>query len=452
MATVGYDVRSERLKGTTTIKAKATQELSRFNLDLALPASAVSVNGAEATFTQTTRELVVTPDQAVADGRQFTVEVTYAGKPGAVEGEGIGGWFETDDGAFAAGEPEVAVLWYPSNDHPTDKATFDITIRAARGKQAVSNGQLIKRTPEGSDVRWHWRVTEPMTTYLATMVVGDYKVKSGTTPGGLPYTYAISDGLSGEVRRNAVRSLKMTPDVVDFYSKQFGEYPFASTGGILLNEQIGFALENQTKPIYSRVFFESSRDTEVIAHELAHQWWGDSVSLRRWQYIWLNEGFATWSAWLYEAEPKFTLNDFFTTTYDRYRNDEGFWRTKISDPGADKVFDGAVYDRGAMALQALRNKIGKRDHQRLLRQWYAAHRDGDATLQQFTKLAEKVSGKQLDRFFREWLEDTDRPRPSKQLGFPQKGRAGAVGLPDTDLDGEHREAFRAHSLMGGQKP
>jgi aminopeptidase N len=424
-------VSSERLAGTTRIRATATQDLSRFNLDLALPASAVTVNGADAAFTQTTREIVVTPEGAIADGASFTVEVTYGGQPGEMSGPGIGGWFETSDGAFAAGEPEVAALWFPSNDHPADKAAFDIRISTDSGKQAISNGQLISRTPVGLDEEWHWRVTEPMTTYLATMVVGDYKLEEGVTPGGVPYTYGISDGLSGPVRRNAVSSLELTPEVVDFFSEKFGEYPFASTGGILLNRQIGFALENQTRPIYSRAFFEGGVDANVVAHELSHQWWGDAVSVRRWRNIWQNEGFATWSAWLYEARgPRVTMNDFFTRTYRGLRDFRSFWKTDISNPGASKVFDLAVYYRGALALQALRNKIGKTAHQQLLREWYATHRNGNASVQQFIRLAEEISGTQLDRFFREWLKDPDRPRPSARLGFPAAGGDGVARLPD----------------------
>ncbi|MFN8191415.1 MAG: M1 family metallopeptidase [Nocardioidaceae bacterium] len=444
----GYDVRhyaihiryalgNHKLVGDTTLRARATQDLSRFDLDLQLPTRRVWVDGRRATFSRHGRELVITPRSPIVSGDAFTVRVTYAGFPAQVASHGIGAWWTTSDGALAAGEPEVATLWFPSNDHPRDKATFDIFATTAAGKQVISNGLLIGKVRHGKQRTWHWRSPDPMATYLATVVIGDYDIERGRSRGGIPYLYAMTRHMKGAMARNARSSLRITPRVVDFYTRKFGFYPFVNAGGTLVNASFGFSLENQTRPNYSKVFFTGGPDHEVVAHELAHMWWGDSVSVNRWRDIWLNEGFATWSSWFYlvnEPGTDMTVNDMFRSYYNSLKSYDEFWQVSISNPGPRRVFDWAVYARGAMALQALRNVMGTEAHNQLLREWASQHRNGDATVEEFEALAESISGLDLTTFFAEWLDQTDRPLPSADLGFPASmlpGKAGSPTLPRT---------------------
>ena len=428
---VDYGVATHKLAGDTSIRAIATQDLSSFNLDLVLPASAVRVDGLAATFTQDDHELVITPAEPINSGETFTVRVAYAGNPARSSQGYFGGWFLTSDGAIAAGEPEVAMFWYPSNDHPSDKATFDIYVTAKGTKKVISNGELrgVKRL--GPKKRWHWKMAQPMATYLATAVIGNYQISRGRSKAGVRYLNAVTERLSPGKRKAAVLSLQRTPAIVDFFARRFGAYPFSITGGIIGNASFPFSLENQTRPIYTKLFFGTGRagvNTNVVAHELAHMWWGDSVSVAKWRDIWLNEGFATWSSWLWlkhESKGRFTLNRVFADDYRYYRGNSAFWRLSIDDPGAVDLFDGAVYDRGAMAMQALRNKIGSADHAKLLRKWAKAHRHANASIAEFEALAEQVSGKNLAGFFDAWLHQTSRPKPSRALGFP----ASMLGRP-----------------------
>jgi aminopeptidase N len=448
---VDYGVATHRLVGDTTILATATQDLTSFNLDLVLSAQAVTVDGVAATFTQDDHELVVTPATSLAAGQAFTVEVRYAGNPGAASGGFLGGWFLTSDGAIAAGEPEVAMFWYPSNDHPSDKATFDIYVTTKATKKVISNGELrgVKKT--GPKKRWHWQMAQPMTTYLATAVIGDYRISRGRTKAGVPYLNAVTTHLSKGQRQAASLSLRKTPAIVDFYSRRFGRYPFSITGGIIGNASFPFSLENQTRPIYSKVFFGSGpggTNTTVVAHELAHMWWGDSVSVQQWRDIWLNEGFATWSSWLWaehESGGRARLNQTFASAYRQLRNVPNFWDVRVADPGADSVFSGAVYVRGALALQALRNKIGPSTHDKLLRSWARANRHGNGSVAEFETLAEQVSGKDLSVFFDEWLHQANRPQPSKALGFPDSllGRPVSARPLSPELSAELAQSLRS---------
>ncbi|MGI8993217.1 MAG: M1 family metallopeptidase [Nocardioidaceae bacterium] len=417
---VDYRPRSERLVGDTTVTARATQRLTRFNLDLQLAASAVRVDGAPALWEQHGRELVVTPATPLRNDERFTVRVRYGGRPGAIDSGGLGAWFETADGAVLAGEPEAATLWYPSNDHPIDKASFDIRVRTARGTDVVSNGRLTGKHRVGADRVWHWRETAPMATYLAYVAFGDFTFQRGRTGGGVPYLYAISDHL-GKKRKSAARSRHRSADVVDFYSRYFGAYPFDINGGTVANVRTGFALENQTRPVYSKEFFSrrGGVNTGVIAHELSHMWFGNDVSVRRWRDIWLNEGFATWSSWFYAAHRGGPSTDQqFRQAYRGLRSFHRFWRVEIGDPGPKRLFDGAVYTRGAMALEAVRNVIGNADFFRILRTWVRTRGDGNGSIGGFHRLAERLSGGSLDHVFHVWLYTEHRPAVSKRNGFP----------------------------------
>ena len=416
---VDYNPTTERLHGDTRLTARAEQRLTRFHLDLQIPAKAVRVNGEPATWRQHGRELVISPAAALRKGKAFRVRVRYAGKPGEINSGGLGGWFETSDGAVLAGEPEAATLWFPSNDHPSDKASFDIDVRTARGTDVVSNGRLTGRRPIGDEVVWRWRMSSPMATYLAYVAFGDFSFERGRTAGGVPYLYAISDHL-GKRRASAVKSLRKSADIVDMFSRHFGPYPFDITGGTLANVNFGFALENQTRPIYSKVFFGGkAANINVIAHELAHQWFGDDVSVQQWRYIWLNEGFATWCAWFYEAHRAGPSTDeFFTDAYRGFRKVRSFWRLEIGNPGKQRLFDFAVYLRGAMALEAVRNVVGNNDFFRTMRSWVRSRGDGDGSIAGFQRLAERISERPLDHVFDVWLHSTARPRPTKANGFP----------------------------------
>lgn len=397
---VKYDPKSDELTGTATITAAAKEDLSSFNLDfVGLSVDTVKVNGTNASDKREDAELVITPSEGIVKGTEFTVEIGYSGKPQSIQSPdlGEGGFLHTDDGAIALGQPESASSWFPVNDHPSDKATYDVEATVPEGLSAISNGVPGGSTEDGGWATWKWSEKVPMASYLAFLVVGKFRVETGEHKGKPVYTAVQSTLREGGP---ADQALSQTTEIADFLETQFGPYPFEAYGGVVVDdERIRYALETQSRPVYGGVFFDQGPFTEVVAHELAHQWFGDSVSIAQWRDIWLNEGFASYAEWLWtEKSGGLSVRESFQGEYKDTK-----WDSPTADPGRAGLFGRAVYKRGALAVHALRLEVGDDDFFRILKTWTAEKRNGNANTADFITLAERVSGDSLDRLFDDWL-------------------------------------------------
>ncbi|MGW1005734.1 M1 family metallopeptidase [Streptomyces sp. NPDC002520] len=403
--TLRYDTSSRHLDGKAVLTARATERLSRFDLDLkGLKVTGVTVDHAAAGFTRSGQELVVTPRHVLHEGQSFRITVTYNGTPGPVtDPDGSAdGWIPTDDGAFVAGEPQGAMTWFPANAHPKDKSSYDFTITVPKGRTAVANGVLAGQHTEHDRTTFRWHQPEPMAAYLATATVGKFALERYTTPDGIQVVNAVD----AREARDAAPVLKKLPSVLAWESRLFGPYPFRAAGSIVDHApDVGYALETQSRPVY-----DSAPDLATLVHENAHQWFGDSVGLTAWKDIWLNEGFATYTEWLYdEQHGGRSAQKTFDALYARPASDD-LWAYPPGDPGSGKnIFGTPVYDRGAMTLHELRKAVGDRVFLRTLRTWAAEHRGGHGTTAQFVKLAERLSGKKLDGLFHTWLYAKGKP-------------------------------------------
>ncbi|WP_251091930.1 M1 family metallopeptidase [Streptomyces sp. Caat 7-52] len=403
--TLRYDTGSRRLDATAELTARATERLTRFDLDLkGLTVTAVTVDHRAAAFRRDGQELVVTPRRALRAGQRFRVRVAYHGTPKPVtDPDGSAdGWIPTDDGAFVAGEPQGAMTWFPVNGHPKDKASYDFTITVPQGRTAVANGVLLGRRTAHGRTTFRWRETRPMAAYLATATIGRFRVERYTTRDGIQ----VYNAVDAREARAAAPVLKRLPAVLEWESRLFGPYPFRAAGAIVDHApDVGYALETQTRPLY-----DSAPTLDTLVHESAHQWFGDSVSLTAWKDIWLNEGFATYAEWLYaEQHGGDSAQRTFDALYARPASD-GLWAYPPGDPGSGaRIFGTPVYARGAMALHELRRAVGDRDFFRILRAWAGGHRGGHGTTAQFVRLAEEKSGKRLDGLFRTWLYTPGKP-------------------------------------------
>ncbi|MFG2139177.1 M1 family metallopeptidase [Streptomyces sp. NPDC048650] len=402
-----YDVKRRRLAAKARITAEATKDLRSFRLDLqGLKVSGVRVGDEDAHFSRKGHKLTVTPAAGIRKGTTFRTTVTYGGTPQEFTDpdDSTEGWVKTPDGAFVSGEPEGAMTWFPVNNHPSDKATYDFTITVPRQYTAVANGELRSRKTARGRTTYIWHNGQPMASYLATATIGKFRFTEDRTPDGLPLYEAVDPEEAARSRA----ALGRLPEIIKWEQGLFGPYPFRSAGAIVDDTppRIDWlALESQTKPVYA-----GAPDTVTVVHEMSHQWYGDSVTPKTWQDTWLNEGFATYTEWLWnEREGGPTPQQQFDELYEKGPKDK-LWAFPPGRPGKAKNVTGdAVYYRGAMVLQQLRNAVGDKVFFAILKDWPAEHRYGNADSADFIAFCQQRTDKDLTPLFDSWLYGKGKP-------------------------------------------
>lgn len=404
---LSYDPSSNDLDATATIAATVTaaRTLGRFDLDLQpdLTVSSVTVNRQPASFDHQGSELVITPAIGIAPTGDMTVVVAYSGRPGMInEGAsnlGAGGWYRTaDGGALAAGEPFSASAWYPVNEHPSDPAAFSVTATVPDGWQAISNGTkfdgALPPPPKGMHtVRFD--ENRAIASYLTTILIDRLTFTTGTFDGKPILNAFTTDGADDK------QLARQTSQVLAVLSRHFGPFPFASYGGIYTGENLQFALETATRPVYA-----SWVSLDTVVHETAHQWYGDDVMIERWSDVCLNECFASYAPWLYHADVDGTdLDKLWKQQMAQVAGEPSFWRIPLVDMGAGNEFT-SVYDRGPLALHALRHEMGEKAFAELLKGWITTYGGRNASFDDLEAYASKLAGKDLKPFMDAWFRGT----------------------------------------------
>lgn len=393
------------IDGVATLTITATEDLASFTLDLlGFDVRLATVDGEDAAIERDGRTLRLRPPAPIPAGRTFEAQVHYRGAPEPVTTPPLGdvGWLTYPGGSYVIGEPEGAATWFPADDHPEDKATFRFRIDVPDGVEAVANGVLVERTA----TRFVWEMRQPMATYLASVAIGQFVLTEEPGPGGVTIRNAFAD----RVAARAASTFADQPAMLAFFAERFGPYPFEAYGALVVEPELGLALESQTLSLFgASIIGGGARSEAIVAHELAHQWFGDSVTPADWRDIWLNEGFATYAQWLWTAHDGGPTLDEAAAEAHRGLAESGAGDLPPGDPGPDQLFHPSVYERGALTLHALRRAIGDGAFDQVLRRWAAEHAGANATTADLVELAEAVSGSDLDPLFASWLYAEELP-------------------------------------------
>lgn len=404
-----YKVAINRLAGTATITAVTLAVLRTFSLDLAdaLSVTKVTVNGVRPQqFRTAAGKLHIALRDPLSPGAAMTIVVRYAGAPKPVRSLwGDVGFEELSDGALVAGQPNGAQSWFPCDDHPSAKASFRIDIATESPYLAIANGELVSRRARAGMTTWTYELPEPTSTYLVTLQIGMYE-RHRLAKNGVP----IHAALPGRLRENFEHDFARQPQMMKLFVKLFGDYPLSEGYTVVVaDDDLEIPLEAQGISIFGANHCDGKGGAErLIAHELAHQWFGNSVTAQRWRHIWLHEGFACYAEWLWSENSGGRSADEWALHY--YQRLAKSPRDLIlADPGPRDMFDDRVYKRGALTLHVLRRNLGDDNFFTLLREWTARYRHSTVVTDDFTGLASHYADESLRPLWDDWLYTTELP-------------------------------------------
>lgn len=401
------------LDATAKMRAQATQDLDQLNIDfVGFDIESVKINGKEAGYKREDGELIVTPAHRLSKGQEFELQVDYNGQPQPLRSKHAPvplGWNTFEGGSFVVSEPDGTRAWLPVNDHPTDKASYSFHINVPRPMIAAANGVLTAVDEQADSRTFHFEARDQMASYLSTVHVGEYeRFESQSLDGKVP----IQNYFPTDLVEKAQRDFARVPEMMSFLTEKLGPYPFESYGNIVMDTNLGgaAALETQTLPLYDRgMVTGEQRMDRVLVHEMAHHWFGNSVSPGDWKDIWLNEGLASYCEMLWtEHDQGVEARDRALARAEQIVKRYGS-SDPIAEPAANRLFDAKVYQGGALAIHALRKEVGDETFFEILKQYGTQHRDSTATTDDLVAISSAVSGKDLFPFFQRWVYSSDLP-------------------------------------------
>lgn len=397
---IDYKVDGNRLTGRAQLSVVANRDLREFSLDLhRLRVTKLTIDGAVAKFSTRRDRIIVRPRVPIADGQEFAVSVHYSGHPGPIADKSLdlAGWEELEDGVIVAAQPHGAPSWFPCNDRPSNKASYRIAVTTGSDYHAIANGTLVEHRRHASSTTWAYEQPEPMAPYLATVQIGRYELWE--IEASIPMFAAVPKRIASDYDK----AFGDQPRMVAFFAGLFGPYPFASYTVVVTDDALEIPLEAQGMSTFGANYLSADWSAvRLVAHELSHQWFGNSLTVGQWKDIWLHEGFACYAEWLWSQE---------TGGKSTHAHAVDHWARLshldqdlvLADPGPKLMFDDRVYKRGALLLHALRLTLGDYVFFGLLRGWVEAHAGGTVSTAMFTEYAEETTGMDLGELFDAWL-------------------------------------------------
>lgn len=406
--TLTYALPSNRLEGEAVLTCRAVERLTQLRLDLALPAKKVAVSGRPVTkFRSSGGRLLITLPEPVEPGAQVSINIRYAGNPRPLRLRGFdpAGWEELEDGLIVASQPHGASSWIPCNNRPSSRSTYDLTFTTAADYHVEFSGEPVSSRRHGASRTWVFRQEHPIPAYLATLQVGPYTVTE--QEGSVPIRVVGPAGIRGA---GFTASFGRQPEMMACFVEAFGPYPYPSYTAVITDDELEIPLESASLSTFGRNFVTADwENVRLVAHELAHQWFGNAVTAEQWSDIWLHEGFACYAEWLWsEASGVRTAQEW-------ARHHHGLLAkgpaqpAPLTAPTAAHMFDDWVYKRGALTLHTLRAEVGDGLFFEVLRTWVSANRHASVTTAQFLEHCAEVAGRDLGPVLRPWLDSPELP-------------------------------------------
>jgi aminopeptidase N len=389
---------------TEIVFAVRAENVREVALDFAgLNVDGVTEQGRAAKFERDGARLRIPLAGAYHAGDLLHVSIKYHGAPS----DGL--YFKRnkfgDRTVFADNWPDRAHNWFPSIDHPSDKATVEFFVTAPARYDVVANGELVETTSGQDGTRLtHWRESVPVPVYCMVFGATEFSILSAGASGGTPLSYYLYPKDRDKGARDYGRALRM----LELYASLFGPYPYEKLALVESSTRFG-GMENSSSIFFDEKAYDGSGDLEeTVAHEIVHQWFGDSVTEADWHHLWLSEGFASYfgAVFFERADGRDKFARLMRAEAQRYFKDADAVARPIYDPSVKDLFkllNRNNYQKGAWVLHMLRGVLGDEKFFAGVRDYYRAYRDGNALTDDFRRVMELRAGRPLDWFFREWI-------------------------------------------------
>ncbi|TIC84977.1 M1 family metallopeptidase [Nocardioides sp. GY 10113] len=414
----------DRLDAREILTFRATANAPGIRLDLsdALTVGSVAVDGEPADFALADQDLTI--DHRVRRDRTYELVIEYGGSPEPVPApsvrddfaDGLGWLTAADHSTSTLQEPYGAFTWYAVNDHPSDKALYDFTLTTDAPWTGVANGENTGTTEEDGLRTTTWHLAEPAASYLVTVAFDDFQVTDLASPSGVPiqiWAPAEGDPTPGQTG--------YAPQAMAWLEELLGPYPFDTFGIVVVGRDSG--METQTMVTLGNTPYTTS--AAVVVHELAHQWYGDTVTPADWSDVWMNEGTAMYLQGLWQAEQAgISIEE----KIDSWARGEAAERAEAGPPGAydpEQFGAGNIYYGPALMWQELRERIGDEAFFALLRDWPADQENDTADRREYLRWIERETGEELTAFFGDWLLSPTTPDRDDTGSDDGNGRDGA---------------------------
>ncbi|WP_181777346.1 M1 family metallopeptidase [Amycolatopsis pittospori] len=398
-----YAPYSMTVSGKASITATATQDLSRFDLDLrGLTVRSVSVDGTAAAFRRSgEHELVITPRTPLTEGQRFTVVVGYDGRPEPITtARGRIGWLATPgDSAVAAGMPHSAMTWFPVNGTEVDKATLRVSVTVLDEFSVVGNGFQVSDVPASYGRHTvTWAEDTALAPNTAMLGIGRWQVETVSLPGGRT---AINAYHPCAVNKREIGG--RLPEVLEFLTGRFGDYPQSASGGLFLDRTLGYTHGSQGRPVYG-----GTATVADLVYATAYQWWGAGVSGKMWRDVLMPESIARYAVWLWdETKNGIDLDRRYREQVARVNGDTGFWAPRLTDPGKGTEFTPTT--KAVLMVHALRRLIGDDLFFQIMAGFPMINPQGNQNWHDFELYVAAMTQLDLTAFNHAWLDGTVRP-------------------------------------------